>query len=311
MSANNDFLNTYYYGVTQRLQLEIDYLNSLITHTGERGVANENSLTSLLVKFLPKKYNVGSGIIIDKNGNHSRQVDIIIYDSDFHPELFSQGAAASLYPVDVVYMTIEIKTTMTKGDMNDAIENIASIKRLKFIESPIHKLMESPTSPGAIGFTATKTSPPIGVIFAFDCNTTNFETFESWIKSKTIDKKELFDLCYILHTTFTYTFQDLDRKNQGTRCVYPLSKSVREQHPKLENLQDFEKYKDDVRNPLVQFYDTPRVVDQGGGFLNFLSNLYHMLELKHIIQRSILRDYLTDRMLVEMKIDDHAHPSNS
>jgi hypothetical protein len=80
---------------------------------------------------------------------------------------------------------------MTKGDMNDAIENIASIKRLKFIESPIHKLMESPTTPGAIEFTATKTSPPIGVIFAFDCNTTNFGTFESWIKSNTIDKKRI------------------------------------------------------------------------------------------------------------------------
>src|SRR5690349_716990 len=102
MSGNNDFLNTYYDGVTQRLQLEIDFLNRLIPHAVERGTANENALRNLLVKFLPKRYNIGSGIIIDKEGNHSKQVDIIIYDSDFHPELFSLGAAASLYPVDVV-----------------------------------------------------------------------------------------------------------------------------------------------------------------------------------------------------------------
>jgi len=303
MSESDNFLNMYYYGVVQRLQLEIDYLNRLITHKGERGEANEKSLTNLLVKFLPKRYSIGSGIIIDKFGNNSKQVDIIIYDSDFHPELFSQGAAASLYPVDVVYMTIEIKTTMTKDAMNDAIENVASVKRLKFIDSPVLKLMDSPTIPETIPFTVTKTSYPIGVIFGYDCDTTNFETFESWIKSSSIDKKELFDLCYILDSTFTYTFQDLDRKNQASRCVYPLSKSVREQYPKLENLEDFENYMDDIRNPLVQFYGTPRVVDQGVGFLNFLSNLYHMLELKHIIQRSILRDYLTDRMLVDMKMD--------
>jgi hypothetical protein len=64
MSENDNFLNTYYYGVTERLQLEIDYLNSLITHRVERGIANESLLTNLLVKILPKRYNVGSGIIM-------------------------------------------------------------------------------------------------------------------------------------------------------------------------------------------------------------------------------------------------------
>jgi hypothetical protein len=145
MSENKDFLNTYYYGVTQRLQLEIDFLNRLIPQTVEKGTANENALRNLLVKFLPKRYSIGSGIVIDKDGNYSRQVDIIIYDSDFHPELFSQGAAASLFPADVVYATIEIKTTLTKDEMTKAMENVASVKRLNFIKSPIFKLVESPT----------------------------------------------------------------------------------------------------------------------------------------------------------------------
>jgi hypothetical protein len=45
----------------------------------------------------------GTGIIIDSSGNKSEQVDIIIYDSQFHPELFAQGSTV-LFPVDVVYM---------------------------------------------------------------------------------------------------------------------------------------------------------------------------------------------------------------
>lgn len=98
----------------------------------------------------------------------------------------------------------------------------------------------------------------------------------------------------------SYTFQDLDRKSQATRCVYPLSKSLRQiDYHKYENLEDFEKYKDDIKNPLVQFFTNPRIVDQGVGFLNFLANLYHILELKNVIQRSILLDYLKDRMLWE------------
>ena len=110
MSQKDDILKTYYDGVTQRFQIEIDFLNKLIGHRGEVGRANENSLINLLTKFLPRKYSFGSGVIIDKEGNRSKQIDIIIYDSHFHPELFSQ-AATSLYPVDVVYMAIEVKTT--------------------------------------------------------------------------------------------------------------------------------------------------------------------------------------------------------
>jgi hypothetical protein len=139
MSEGEDILKTYYNGVTQRFRIEIDFLNKLIGHRGEIGSANESSLINLLVKFLPKKYSIGSGIVIDKEGNRSNQIDIIVYDSYYHPELFSQ-AAAFLYPVDVVYMTIEVKTTVTGQFMEDAIENVASVKRLKFIESPINEL---------------------------------------------------------------------------------------------------------------------------------------------------------------------------
>jgi hypothetical protein len=302
MPENDNLLTTYYDGVTQRLQIEIDYLNRLIGHMGERGRANENLLINLIVKFLPKKYSIGSGIIIDKNGNSSKQIDIIVYDSHFHPELFSQGAAAALYPVDVVYMTIEVKSTMTKDDMEKSIENVASVKRLKFIESPIHRLVESPTSPEEVSFTASKTSSPIGVIFAFGCDTTNFGTFESWINSSSkYNKNELFDLCCILHSTFFYTFEDLDTKDEVLKGIYLLSKVVKEKDNRFENIDGFEKYENGKRNPSVQFDGTKRLVDQGGGFLNFLSNLYDMLALKQVIQRSILRDYLTDHMLFEAK----------
>src|SRR5690606_4877400 len=122
VTDKENILTTYFDGVTQRIQAEIDYINRLIGHAGETGKANEHLLSELLKKFLPKKYSIGSGIIIDKDGNRSKQIDIIIYDSQFHPELFAQGTAV-LFPVDVVYMTIEIKTTLNKQLVEQAVEN--------------------------------------------------------------------------------------------------------------------------------------------------------------------------------------------
>jgi hypothetical protein len=129
MSEKEDILKIYYEGVTQRFRIEINFLNKLIRHTAEIGTANENSLINLLVKFLPKLYSVGGGVIIDKEGNRSNQIDIVVYDSHYHPELFSHGSAV-LYPVDVVYMTIEVKTTITKDIMKEAIKNTKSLAPL-------------------------------------------------------------------------------------------------------------------------------------------------------------------------------------
>jgi hypothetical protein len=78
---------------------------------------------------LPKLYSVGGGVIIDKEGNRSNQIDIVVYDSHYHPELFSHSSAV-LYPVDVVYMTIEVKTTITKDIMKEAIKNTKSLAAL-------------------------------------------------------------------------------------------------------------------------------------------------------------------------------------
>jgi hypothetical protein len=159
--SEKNILSTYFYGITKRLEIEIDYINEVIGHSGEKGTANEILLRNLLLKFLLKKYSIGSGIVIDRNGGRSNQIDVVIYDSYFHPELFSQGY---LYPVYVVYMVIEIKTTMNKDKMKEAVENIRSVKRLDFINSEVLSL-------SGRHLEIQPTSPPLGVIFGFKSDT--------------------------------------------------------------------------------------------------------------------------------------------
>src|SRR5205809_3844987 len=108
----SNILTTYYRGISQQLRAEVDFINALFQHQGVKGDGNEGILRDLLIRFIPKKYGIGTGVVIDRFGNQSRQCDIVIYDTFLYPALLSL-AHVHLFPVDTVYATIEIKTTLT------------------------------------------------------------------------------------------------------------------------------------------------------------------------------------------------------
>jgi hypothetical protein len=93
----------------------------------------------------------------------------------------------------------------------------------------------------------------------------------------------------------------LDRKDKLTEVIYLLEKAVRRTNKGLENMENYKRYKDDLRYPLVTFNGNSRIVDQAVGFINFLSNIYDMLALKRITESSILRAYVTNKMLYEAR----------
>jgi len=166
MSGN--IIHTYFVGLTKQIQAELEYMNDIIKHMGEKGRANEKILRDMLIKFLPKKYHIGSGIIIDREGNSSKQCDVIIYDKEYHPDFFGQRSTV-LYPVDVVYASIEVKTTLDQTEIKNAIENIISVKSLNLIPDPI------PLS----GSKSVGPTPPFGIIFGYDTDIMKAETIKS------------------------------------------------------------------------------------------------------------------------------------
>jgi hypothetical protein len=93
----------------------------------------------------------------------------------------------------------------------------------------------------------------------------------------------------------------LDRKDKLTEVIYLLEKAVRRTNKGFENIENYKRYKDDLRYPLVTFNGNSRIVDQAVGFINFLSNIYDMLALKRITESNILRGYVTNKMLYEAR----------
>lgn len=179
-----DVLSQYYRGVTRQLRGEVDFINALFAHQGLKGEGNETALRDLVTRFIPARYSVGTGVVIDRHGTTSRQCDVIVYDRVHYPSLLSLRTV-HLFPVDLVYATVEVKTTLTSSSASDALTNIASVRALEFVPDQ-YMLLESRVAtpefsngPHIAGIVHTPT-PPMGVVFAYNCEAKGFETFKSW-----------------------------------------------------------------------------------------------------------------------------------
>ncbi len=117
-NEGRQYVEEYWSGVTRRLQEEVETLNGLIAHHGEKGRENELSLTRLMTSLLPRSVGVGSGLLIDAAGNSSRQLDLLIQDVINQPALLAQTTQV-LYPVEGVHLAVEVKTTLDPEELAD------------------------------------------------------------------------------------------------------------------------------------------------------------------------------------------------
>lgn len=103
----------------------------IINHQGVKGSSNEVLLKNLLLKVIPSKYKIAlNSIIQDSSGNQSNEVDLIIYSDDFLPPFFL-GEDVGFLPIECVKYAIEVKTTLTKGELETTIEKFKNLKNLK------------------------------------------------------------------------------------------------------------------------------------------------------------------------------------
>lgn len=104
--------------------------DSMGQHAGEKGQRRENALAEVLETFLPRRFSVGSGEILSAEGGRSKQIDVIIYDAINSPVL-ANPKESKVVPAESVYAVIEVKPDLKTGkDMQIAVENIRSAKRL-------------------------------------------------------------------------------------------------------------------------------------------------------------------------------------
>lgn len=104
-------------------------LATSITHPGETGRARENVIAAHLRRVVPKDFGVDTGFVFDATGAISRQIDIVIYRTGYHP-VFEIGGVKHFIAESVVAV-LENKASIDRRErLQDALDNIRSVKSL-------------------------------------------------------------------------------------------------------------------------------------------------------------------------------------
>lgn len=102
----------------------------IMPHQGEKGAAAELRWREMLSGYLPIRYSVESGFVVDHRGEVSRQVDVIVHDAQYSPFLFRAGTSCFV-PAESVYAVFDAKQEINRQTVLEAGRNVASVRRLK------------------------------------------------------------------------------------------------------------------------------------------------------------------------------------
>lgn len=111
--------------------------SSSLQHGTTIGDASEAGWRSVLKEFLPNKYGVSSGFVIDSFGGQSDQIDIIIHDQQYSPLFLKTPTGNLVVPAESVYAIFEVKQSLNKAHVSYASDKIDSVRNLRRTSAPI------------------------------------------------------------------------------------------------------------------------------------------------------------------------------
>lgn len=101
----------------------------VIGHPGEKGAATEENWRRMLRGYLPRRYQITSGCVVDVEGNVSEQMDVLILDNQYTPVLFETGGVRYT-PAESLYAAFEVKQDISRRNIEYAGAKLSSVRRL-------------------------------------------------------------------------------------------------------------------------------------------------------------------------------------
>lgn len=178
----------------KQLRTEFEELKKSNPHFAERGAEAEIILKTILKDRLPRRFDIETGFIVGADGSVSKQTDLIIFDAINSP-IYRKGPRVYILPRDNVAAVIEVKTKLSKNELKDAAEKIASVKRIK--PSPITSVDQPVT------FSELITTNTLGCVFAYDSYTSLDSLAENLREiNSEFDSSEWIDFVMVLDKGF-------------------------------------------------------------------------------------------------------------
>lgn len=183
-------IDSLFRSAAKTMKQSFERVRESVPHYGSSGREAEIILTKFLNEHLPRRFAATAGIVIDEANVVSKQQDVLVYDAENSP-IYLAGEETLILPVDSVASVIEVKSMLTKDELEDAVGKIASVKKLK--RNPISDADQLVTRSSLVVNSA------FGVVFAYDSKTT-LETLAENLKefNKTIPSSQWVDAVIVL-----------------------------------------------------------------------------------------------------------------
>lgn len=297
-------IEKYYKGIYRQIQSEVEFINDLFIHQGLKGEGNETLIRELLKRFIPKKYGIGTGIVIDRNGKSSKQCDIVIFDNYNYPEIFTLSNV-HIFPVDLVYATIEVKTTLDKKQAKLAIDNIKSVRQLDYIKDSYRVNPSKPidfNDKNCALWENKSTTPPLGLVFSYYSKSANFETISNWFNFSDKEEQTIIP-SHIFCLDHGFILTQSGNKPESILCpllkgsnYYKIDYNDDNSDIILKNNKKWGAI-DKTFYPISKFKKEEIFIDQSKIFLNFIMILNVLLKDKTISPNlDIRKEFFTDEL---------------
>lgn len=166
--------------ISRKMQADFD-ATAQVKHRGSRGAVRENILRNFLSEGrLPPKYGLGSGEVVGRIKETSRQSDVIIYDK-LNGVILLYDEQTQVYPIDCVYGIVEVKSGLSKRELFDALDKIAAFKAMApsgAVSQPLGGVL-------SLQYARPK---PFGVVFAFSLSGNSLSSLSDNVREWEADK---------------------------------------------------------------------------------------------------------------------------
>ena len=103
-----------------------------IEHKGLKGKAREIFVKKLFEKLVSSDFQFGSGIITDRYGKQANETDVILHCPEVMPARDAREAVG-YFPIESCIYAIEVKSTVTAQEIDDAIKKGQALDALESV----------------------------------------------------------------------------------------------------------------------------------------------------------------------------------
>ena len=118
------------------IETDLAAARAAFSHPTIKGDASQSVWIKMLNKYLPKRYEAIGAHVIDSKGALSDQIDVVIFDRQYSPFIFT-FEGQSIIPAESVYAVFEAKQTANAGLVRYARDKVASVRKLHRTSLPI------------------------------------------------------------------------------------------------------------------------------------------------------------------------------